>query len=843
MLMKRIAKIVFLFLTYLLVSCGHKPEPSTTIEPLDFEWKFLYNGTWYEARVPGNIHTDLFRNGLIEDPFFGDNEKKLQWIGNHAWHYKTEFSIENNQKQQISELVFEGLDTRTTIILNGQIIAKTDNMFREWVFDVSNSLQPGRNTLELVFDPVAPANDSMAACLTYTLPDKRVFTRKAPYHSGWDWGPCFETCGIWKPAYLRHWQSFRITDFRVDTKSLSVEQAAMQAVAVIESEAAQEAELIISSEINLEFTATKKINLQPGENRVSIDFSLKNPALWQCNQRGKANLYRFKAEIKTRHNYDTAICITGIRTVRLVSEPDSIGQNFYFELNGSPVFAKGANWIPMESFPGSVSRDKYRQLLIMARDAGFNMLRVWGGGYYEDDAFYEICDSLGIMVWQDFMFACAVYPGDQNFASNIEAEAKYQVQRLRHHPCLAMWCGNNEVSNGWFDWGWQQTLGYSSTDSALIWNTNRNIFENLLPEILRQNDELRSYWPSSPMFGWGHPENNTHGDAHYWGVWWGKEDFEMYYEKTGRFMSEYGFQAMPSLSCLRKMADSSDLRIGNPATDNHQKHPFGFENIDSGLQKYLYQPASFEEYVYLSQVLQATAMQIAFDAHFSSAPHCMGSLFWQFNDCWPSISWSAIDYCLNPKAVYYTAKRMFGEFSLCYRPDKETHAFYIFSDHQNIQDARAEIEICDFSGKQIAKCNINLNIVGGKAVAITSSQNPLLSTLKTRDNYLRIAVYNQEQLLCSRAFFFERDKQLNLPEPNIQIIQNQKGDSISIQLTSDKLARWVVLEAENLVFSDNYFDLLPGETRSIMACPVSGENQSHYDISVFSLKNYGAKPN
>jgi len=337
------------------------------------------------------------------------------------------------------------------------------------------------------------------------------------------------------------------------------------------------------------------------------------------------------------------------------------------------------------------------------------------------------------------------------------------------------------------------------------------------------------------MFGWGHPENNTHGDAHYWGVWWGKEDFEMYYEKTGRFMSEFGFQAMPSVECLKNFADSSDLNIDNPLVANHQKHPYGFENIERGMLKYLYKPTSFEEYVYMSQVLQATAMQTAFDAHFSAAPHCMGSLFWQYNDCWPSISWSAVDYCLNPKAVYYTAKRMFGEFSLCYRPKENFHVFYIFSDHQDILDARAEIEICDFSGTHIAQATVRVTIIGGEAAAIISTQNSIFSTLKTKDNYLRIKVYNNEQLLCSRAFFFERDNLLKLPESNIKISQNQSGDSIILQIESDKLSRWVALKADNLVFSDNYFDLMPGEKRLVTALPTTGELKQNHVIKVHSL--------
>lgn len=836
--MKIIAKIVFLIVLAVFVSCTNKTKTTKHSDSDIMQWKFQYNGSWYDAMVPGNIHTDLLKNRLIADPFFGDNENNLQWIGEQAWRYKTDFDIAKIDLKHHIELVFDGLDTYCHILLNGNEIGKADNMFHEWIFDIGEFVNEGKNTLEVIFDPATQFNDSMAAKLAYKLPDNRVFTRKAPYHSGWDWGPKYETCGIWKSVHLRYWNSFRISDFSVKTKQITDSKAEMQAMISVDSDLKQTARLILFTDSNENVIVTKKIALKPGSNEFTIDFSMANPNLWHCNQRGNPTLYRFSIQLEANSLLDTAICITGIRVATLISEPDSIGQSFYFVLNGEPVFAKGANWIPMESFPGSVSRDKYRKLLVLAREAGFNMLRVWGGGYYEDDAFYEICDSLGIMVWQDFMFACAVYPGDNDFTHNVEAEIQFQVKRLRHHPCLVLWCGNNEVSNGWNDWGWQHALGYSTADSTKIWEHNRYLFEELIPKIIRQSDPLTSYWESSPMYGWGHPENNTHGDAHYWGVWWGKEDFEEYYNKTGRFMSEYGFQGMPSMQTITMMADSSSLQIANPQISNHQKHPFGFENINEFMQKYLFKPSSFDEYVYLSQVLQATAMQTAFDAHFSEAPRCMGSLFWQYNDCWPSISWSAVDYYLNPKALYYLAKRMFRPIGIYYRPQQKHPGFYVFSDIENIANCRAVAELCDFSGNVVTHTETKVDIIANQSVAIIFDKLQLDDKIKPSDHYLKLCIYNQQQLIGERVFFFERDSKLNLLLPNIKVTQTQTGDSITLNISADKLARWVFLEADNMTFSDNYFDLLPGETRIITAKPISTNKQVNPMIRHYCMNFY-----
>ena len=345
--------------------------------------------------------------------------------------------------------------------------------------------------------------------------------------------------------------------------------------------------------------------------------------------------------------------------VTLRQEQDSIGQSFTFYRNGKPIFVKGANWIPVHSFPvlDSANRARYRHLLISAKEAHFNMIRVWGGGIYEPDYFYHLCDSLGIMVWQDFNFSCALYPSDSAFLNNVKAEAEEQVRRIAQHPCVVLWCGNNEVKNGWEDWGWQQQYQWTPEQIATLQHGIDTLFgiNGILANAVKQYDPLhRAYITSSPLFGWGHPECVTHGDSHYWGVWWGEQPFEMYKEKTGRFMSEYGFQSYPDYSTVCRYCPEDQRYIDSPVMKSHQKHGRGLEIIDS-------RSLSLEDFCYVSQLLQAWGTGYGIFQHLQQQPHCMGTLFWQLNDCWPVASWSSIDCYGNWKALHYRARDLYSD--------------------------------------------------------------------------------------------------------------------------------------------------------------------------------------
>ena len=589
-------RLYILLLPLLLAACSSKPD---TVELT--EWQFEYNGKWYPATVPGFIHTDLMANGLIPDPYYGTNEDSVQWVGDSVWHYSTTIRKSDLPKGDTLWLVFEGLAGQANLIINGELTDSPDNMFYRHIYPITDFLMglddsvlsisisfwPTTNALFSTLAPetceVLPSDSVKEAYYGIALPERRAFTRIAPYQPGWDWGPKLATCGIWKPVYIT--------------------------------------------------------NRRP------------------CS-----------------------VCYNSVAThpkVELRQEQDSIGQSFTFYKDGKPIFIKGANWIPIHSFPvlDSANRAHYHYLLCSAKEAGFNMLRVWGGGIYEHDYFYDLCDSLGLMVWQDFVFAGTPYPDNEEMLNNIDREVRQQVSRIARHPCVVLWCGNNEVKNGWEDWGWQGVFlwtpeqrtrlekamdtifGYSSRD-------NNASSTSILARAVRDCDPLqRPYITTSPLYGWGHPECTTHGDSHYWGVWWGELPFEIYKEKTGRFMSEYGFQSYPMMSSIHQFCPDDQLYIDSPTLKNHQKHGRGREIIDKAMMQYYgfdSRTLSIEDYAYVSQLLQAWGVGYGILCHLCN-PRCDGTLYWQLNDCWPVASWSSIDYYGNWKALHYRAQALYAD--------------------------------------------------------------------------------------------------------------------------------------------------------------------------------------
>ncbi|MDI5950623.1 beta-mannosidase [Flavobacterium yafengii] len=542
-------------------------------------WQFRQEKTvkWNAATVPGEVHTDLLNNKLIPDPFFRDNDKKLQWIEKKNWEYKTSFQVTPEAlKKKNAALVFDGLDTYATVYLNGKLILKANNMFRQWRVDVKKYLHPGTNKLVVVFVSAQNVVDLLAKRdLPFVIPDNpRLYVRKAQYHFGWDWGPKFTTCGIWK-------------------------------------------------EVRLE-TFDEKTPEKP----------------YVLN-----------------------------RKIELVQQLDSLGKSFYFKIDDKPVYMKGANYIPSDAFLSRVTKKEYEKIVLSAKDANMNMLRVWGGGVYEDDYFYDLCDKYGINVWQDFMFAGTMVPGDKAFFDNVKEEVQYQVKRLRHHPSIVLWCGNNESDEAFKNWGWQKSMNMSKQDSTRLWKDYVRLFQDSIPKWVKEVDDKRPYISSSPLFGWGRKQSITEGDSHYWGTWWGLEDIEVVKNKTGRFVSEYGMQAMPNYSSIEKFTLPEDRHLFSDVLKAHQKAGNGFTKLNSYLNRYFIDSTKVknmkvEDYTYLTQCLQYYSLKNIIGIHRSKAPYNMGTLVWQLNDCWPVASWSVTDYYnRQPKAAWYAMRE-------AYRDDK-----------------------------------------------------------------------------------------------------------------------------------------------------------------------------
>ena len=760
----------------------------------------------YKATIPGTVHTNLFQNNLISDPFFGANEKQLQWIEIETWEYDTYFSLSKAEFQnQNIDLEFDGLDTYATVYLNGKVVLEADNMFCKWVVSAKTILKKDKNHLKIIFHSAVQKGKEEAKKLPYTLPEnERIFVRKAQYQFGWDWGPRFVTAGIWQKVQLKFWNSAKIENVRYEQKLLNEEKALLDVIFTIDVQKSDKYQIYFGAK-------PYHFNLKKGINTVKIPVEISKPILWWSNGLGVPHQYLFKFQLRNNNiKLDEKELKIGLRTIELIQQKDEIGTGFAFKLNGKMVYMKGANYIPPDSFLPRVKDSTYKSLVANAKKANMNMLRVWGGGVYPDEAFYDACDANGILVWQDFMFACAMYPGDKKFVENVKKEVIYQVNRLQNHPSLAIWCGNNENDEGWHNWGWQKQHNYSKADSTQIWNDYKNVFHEVIPNTLDSlvSKEKNVYWSSSPSIGWGRKESMTQGDSHYWGVWWGKEPFEIYKTKVPRFMSEYGFQGMPNIETLRKVVPETDLNFNSEALKNHQKHPIGYETIREYMERDFVVPTKFEDYIYVSQLLQADGMKTAMEAHRRAKPYNMGTLYWQFNDCWPVTSWSSLDYYGNWKAFHYQAKRSFENVLISVNEENDFYKVYLVNDNFERYSDKLTLELLTFDGKLLWQTSKETTIEENSSTVVFEIPKTDFAKFDLNQAVLKVRFKNE-----SSNYFFVKTKELKLTKPTIQIKQI---DDLTIEISTDILAKNVLLSSDNEVFfDDNYFDLLPNEKRII----------------------------
>jgi beta-mannosidase len=809
----------FLFICFRLLPITIAQDLFTS--DLGGDWLFRQAGTsdWKPARVPGVVHLDLMRNDDIPDPFMRDNEDKVQWISDAGWEYIKRFEADDDVlRWQHIDLVFEGLDTYSNVYLNDSLILVTDNMFREWVVGVKGLVKPGTNTLRIQFPAVNPEIKKLYDKLPVKLPgDEKVICRKAAYHFGWDWGPKLMTSGIWRPVYLRFRNSVGVSGVQF------VQDTLTDSIAIISGNFTLQTDQEDSISVRLFLDSTEVLQqtqiLKPGTSRITCKFPIRNPARWWPNGMGNASLYQVGYEIFSGNNLvDKGSQKIGLRTIELIQDKDSVGQAFYFKVNGIPVFIRGANYIPQDNFLPRVNDSAYIAIISEVKSANMNMLRVWGGGIYENDIFYDLCDENGIMVWQDFMFACAMYPGNKAFLANVQTEAIQNISRLRRHPCLALWCGNNEIDEGWKNWGWQKQYGYKASDSTEIYQNYQMIFQSILPEMVRKFDSLRPYIASSPLHGWGRSKSMTEGDSHYWGIWWGKEPFGVYEQKVGRFMSEYGFQGFPDYSTICEFTSPDDRTLGSHVMKVHQKHPVGYETIDEYLLRDYKKPKDFESYIYVSQLLQAKGIILAIEAHRRAAPRCMGTLYWQLNDCWPVVSWSSLDYYGKKKALQYRLTRAYDNILISPVAEDGHVKVYISSAEKVPVKGILSIKLTDFQG--------NAYSIASSPVEVQPNMSQIFfDTLQT--SYL--GKLNRQEIFChvtlscasgngiyNGLLYFVSPKELALPVPSIQKTVSETPAGYNIHLSGDKLVKNLFLSTTvKGDFSDNYFDLLPGESVDI----------------------------
>ena len=831
--MKKLLTMMLLSALPMFMSATENKEPEKI--SLDKGWEFsqVGKGEWLPATVPGTVHQDLIDNDKLINPFFGMNEEKVQWVEKEDWQYRTTFTLTKEQlARQAAVLNFEGLDTYAEIYLNGSLLKRIDNMFVGYQIPVKDVLREGENRLQVYFhSPIKiglpqwetdgfeyPADND------HSKTRVSIYSRKAPYSYGWDWGIRLATSGIWRPVTLELYDAASIEDYFVHQESVTKELAKVNNILEVKSvaQAPQQAEVVLaySYKDGAKVTEQKNVTLQPGCNKVSMPIEIANPHLWMPNGWGEAALYDFEMAVKVDgKTVASEKKRVGLRTIKVVMEDDKDGKSFYFMVNGEPVFAKGSNLIPDDALLPNVTKERYYQLVKDAKDANHNMIRVWGGGIYEDDRFYDAADEMGILIWQDFIFACTTYPSDPTFLRRVAEEAEYNIKRLRSHACLAMWCGNNEIYEGMRYWGWDKKY----TNPA-IWEEMKEgynkLFHQLLPSIVKEFDADRFYMHGSPYeANWGRPHSWKIADSHNWGTWYGQKPFESFDKEIPRFMSEYGFQAFPEMKTISTFAEPKDYALESDVMNAHQKASIGNALIKKTMALYYDVPEDFEELVYKGLVLQGFGIRHGIEAHRRNRPYCMGSLYWQLNDSWPVVSWSSIDYYGNWKAMHYQGKRAFAPILLNAFKEGDDLCIYTLSDElQTMKNATLQLKVMNFDGKVL-----NSKLVKGEVPANASvvycKENYEALAKDPRNTFLLMTLKDAKgKVLSEEIYYFNYPKDQELPVAMVSYKVKQMDGKCEVTLSTKQLARDIFIEipVQGARFTDNFFDLLPGQTKKIV---------------------------
>lgn len=802
-----------------------------------FEFQDPAGTAWLPAQVPGCIHTDLRRHELIPDPFYGRNEHDLQWIERRDWAYRCHFDVPTGVLTEAQQrLVFDGLDTLAVITLNGTKLGETENMFVRHEFDVRGKLKPTGNLLEITFrntidyinshekwQPVKERNDPVGG---------RTRIRKEQCQYSWDWGPRFVTCGVWRPVAIEAWSGARLPHVHVSQIHRGSGEVVLRLTPEVEGAAPGQH---IVAELTLNGQAVARAEGGAG----ALEVIVAQPELWWPHGQGTQPLYTLVVTIRSasgaeQDRWERRI---GLRTVELVRDKDDKGETFYFRVNGRAIFAKGANWIPDHAFITECNRPRFEARLRAATDAHMNMIRVWGGGVYEADEFYDVCDELGLLVWQDFMFACALYPGAADYCAVLRPEAEQQVQRLHHRPCLALWCGNNENP---FIPDVHQAL---TTTPEYAANYAR-VFHDLLPAAVAKHDGATPYWPTSPwtppeLFGGVNAE--FAGDVHYWDVWHSRAPVKNYEGLKLRFCSEFGMQSYPSEATAATFCPPEERNVFSPIMESHQKNGGGNATmLHYMMQRYRY-ATGYARLAYLSQLSQAYCMKVGVEHFRWMTPFTMGALYWQINDCWPVASWSSIEYNGRWKALHHEARRFLAP-SLLYlralgdviiskynRVTEGINGYTIATVH-DAPEARAAAlvwSIRDFAGKKLtAETRREIALEPGTSVTHGEIHLPESLVAQRHGLYLHAELVAKDGAVLSRQYaYFSLPRFLSLSDPEIRHEFVAKDDRHGeLRLTAASFAPSVALSfpGEEPWLSDNWIDLPANETRVIEVRAPSG---------------------
>ena len=769
---------------------------------------------WQEARVPGTVYTDLLRNGNMEDPYWKDNEDAICSLMEKDYEYQCTFQGEETEDLSNAFLRFEGLDTVADIYLNNVHVGNAESMHRTWEYPVKEVLSPGENTLKVVFHSplkfIAQAYKKYGNIGNDDTYEGFMHLRKAHYMFGWDWGAHLPDAGIFRPVFL-----CSVSHGRIDSVYIRQCHEENKCTLKFEGDCIRETpgeyqwRVLVTAPDGQKYETALSAE---GEGQLVIE----DPELWWPNGLGDQPLYQVEAQLLYEGNVeDTWKKRIGLRTMTMQRKKDQYGESFAHEVNGKAFFAMGADYIPEEHLLGRRSEEKTRKLLEDCKLANFNVIRVWGGGFYPDDWFFDICDELGLVVWQDFMFACSVYELTPEFEANIRKEFADNIKRLRHHASLGLWCGNNEIDAAWRGWGWKRE--YTQQQQERIFKAYTDVFHRLLPEVIEKYTDGDDYWPSSPMSG---PEIGDHeirpanrGDNHYWGVWHEKHKFEEYEKNIGRFISEHGFQSFPEFETVRQYTLPEDYDIESEIMSAHQRSGIGNLRIREYMGWYYQVPEDFGQMLYMSQVLQARAMRIAMETHRRHMPYCMGSLVWQLNDCWPVASWSTTDYYHNWKAAQYALREACKPVILAPQVTADSLKLWVVNDLPTPLAGTYTLEIKGFDGKLHQTRQGKYKIKANEAAPIAASSIAgLLQDNSHRETMAVITIRQGKKIVDRQNVYFALPKELLLRQPDIQIQISEEQGKKYLTATTDRLACDVMfyLPGVKAVFTDNYKDLLPG---------------------------------
>lgn len=775
---------------------------------LDGKWKLDFSGKIYEATVPGLDIIDLINSGDICEPNEAEKDTLYFYISENDKTYSRSFNLKNKDPEAKKiELCFQRLDTLATVYINGQVVASTNNIHLSYCFDIKNYIHEGENTIEIIFESLRKHIKEKQS--VYKLPHNSNGTaghphiRKAACHFGWDFAPELDVQGISGHCEIRIRNHSLISDMKLSQKTFNNVGIIEGALNFTEEITSGKVEVTLFSPDGSE----QKTIINPKES-TAFSFEVNSPEIWWCNGLGNQPLYKVEAVYKVNSRpVSTLSKRIGFREIKLDTSPDRYGTNFQFIINGKVFFAKGANYIPMDALYTRITKERLYSLLLECKNANMNMIRVWGGGFYESNDFYDICDELGILVWQDFAFACCAYPFMQNdFLSNIEKEVEYNVKRLMHHPCLALWCGNNEI----------ESMSLAWINRADIITSTDKFFYETLPELVRKYDPVTPYHACSPSSGKYMKDVNSddYGDTHIWNVWHGYQQKEYFKKRFTRFASEFGMQSYP-----------------NEGVIPHQKCDLGEERLNYYLSTLFTVPQNVKEKIYLTQLIQLEAMREAAE-HFRRNSHrCHGSLYWQLNDIWSSASWAALDCNVSRKALMYASKHFYENIHISAAKQKNKIEIHISNDLNEAFEGKLAVEkmnIANGVSTELERMKIFVNPLSSKCVLSIEKDD-----IKAKNEILIMRVYVQNgELVSENREIFTKNNKLSLKKANITCILKEENENQYISVTADNYARYVFIDLPGVKLSDNFFDLCKYETKLIK---VESQAEIKSDVSAFSL--------